>query len=174
MEEEYIGWRESGQYDPDFAEAMRKKHLSNTLNTNQKMELYNCAVGGNLDTLINLIQDKKYPLFEECSASGYYWTVIHYAAHYGFENIINYVLEHLNNDSNKKSIANLQSNLGLTPLFINLNSSTAIEKKKTILELYVKHDAIDFKLCSKDNEDVYDIVKKNGLLMYFLSILKED
>jgi hypothetical protein len=167
-------WREARQFDEKHADNMRKQHLNNTLDTNQKMELYNCAISGNLDTLKNLIEQKKYPLMEECSAAGYYWTVLHYAAHYGFHNIVNYIVEMYQNDSYKKNIVNLQSNLGLSPLFISLNSSSSVENKKNILDVYVKYDAIDFKICSKENEDIYDICKKNKLLDYFLSILKED
>jgi hypothetical protein len=172
--EEYTYWREAKQYDQEEADKARKLFLSNTLNTSQKMELYNCSVAGNLDILKTLIEEKKYSLLEECSASGYFWTVLHYAAHYGFENIVNYVLEYYQNHANKKSILNLQSNLGLSPLYICLNSSQPSNKKKNVLELYVKYDAIDFKVCTKDNEDIYDICKKHGLLDYFLSILKED
>jgi hypothetical protein len=172
--DDVLYWREARQYDEKYAESMRKQHLQNTLSTNQKMELYNCAISGNLMTLTNLIEEKKYPIMEECSAAGYYWTVLHYAAHYGFNNIVNYIVEMYENDSFKKNIVNLQSNLGLSPLFISLNSSSSIENKKAILEIYVKYDAIDFKICSKDNEDIYDICKKNKLLDYFLSILKED
>lgn len=167
-------WREPRKFNEKQAENMRKQFLTNSLNTSQKMELYNCAINGNLDNLQSLIQDKNYPLMEECSAAGYFWTVMHYAAHYGFSNVIEFILEHFHNDTDFKNIVNLQSNLGQSPLFIGLNSSSAIEKKKAILELYVKYDAIDFKVCSKENEDIYDICKKNKLLDYFLSILKED
>ena len=172
--DEFSYWREARKYDLDHADKVRKKFLSNTLTTNQKMELYNSSVAGNVENLKALVEEKKYPLLEECSASGYYWTVLHYAAHYGFDNIINYVLEHFQNNPNKKNILNLQSNLGLSPLFICLNSTTTVEKKKFVLELFVKYDAIDFKVCSKDSEDIYDICKKQGLLDFFLSILKED
>lgn len=117
------------KYDAEYAEKVRKMHLSNSLNTNQKMELYNCAVNGNVETLKNLIDVKKYPLMEECSASGYYWTVIHYAAHYGFVNVVNFVLEYYQNNPNRLDILNLQSNLGLSPLFISINNNSDIEKK---------------------------------------------
>ena len=172
--EDFLKLREPRKYNPEYSEKIRKKYLSSTLNASQKMELYNCAVNGNVETLKNLIEINKYPLFEECSASGYYWTVFHYAAHYGFESILTYVLEKYQHDLNKNNILNMQSNLGLSPLFICLNSSSTIDKKKNILELYVKFDAIDFNICSKDEEDIYDICKKNGLLEFFLSILKED
>ena len=172
--DDVLYWREARQYDEKHAEKMRKNHLSDSLDTTQKMELYTCAISNNLQTLKNLVEEKAFPLMEECSASGYYWTVLHYAAHYGFVPIINYILECYQNDSSKKNIVNLQSNLGLSPLFICMNSSSSAENKKSILELYVKYDAIDFRICSKDNEDVYDICKKHKLLDYFLSILKED
>jgi ankyrin repeat protein len=162
------------KFDIEHSEKIRKKQLSSQLNTNQKMELYNCAVNGNVDTLKNLIEVKKYPLMEECSAAGYFWTVIHYAAHYGFVNIVAYVLEYYQNHPEKLDILNLQSNLGLSPLFISLNNSTDIEKKKQILELYVKYDAIDFKICTKEGDDIFDLCKKHNLLEFFLSILKED
>jgi hypothetical protein len=162
------------KFDNEYNEKVRKKHLSNTLTTNQKMELYNASVNGNVETLKNLIEVKKYPLMEECSAAGYYWTAIHYAAHYGFVNIVSFVLEYYQNHPDKLEILNLQSNLGLSPLFISLNNSTDIEKKKQVLDLYVKYDAIDFKICTKENDDIFDLCKKHGLLEFFLSILKED
>jgi hypothetical protein len=162
------------KFDTEYSEKVRKKHLSNSLNTNQKMELYNSAVNGNVDQLKALIDEKKYPLMEECSASGYFWTVIHYAAHYGFINIVNYILEYYQSHPQKVEILNLQSNLGLSPLFISLNNTSDIEKKKQILDMYVKYDAIDFKICTKEGEDIFDLCKKHQLLEYFFSILKED
>jgi hypothetical protein len=170
----FLKAREPKKFDPVYSDQIRKKYLSNTLNANQKMQLYTCAVEGNLENLKKLIEIEKYSLLEECSATGYYWTVFHYAAHYGIESIITYVMEYYQNDCNKKNISNLQSNLGLSPLFICLNSSVSIDKKKNILELYVKYDAIDFNICNKNGEDIYDICKKQGLLEYFFSILKED
>ncbi len=172
MQELY--WREAHEYDANKSELLRKKFLTSTLTVDQKMELYNCAVGGHIDTLKNLIENKKYPMLEECSASGYYWTVIHYAAHYGFDNIINYALQYYENNLDKKSIFGLQSNLGLSPLFICLNSSSPMEKKKLILELFIKYDALDFLICNKESEDIYDICNKKGMLDYLLSLLKED
>jgi ankyrin repeat protein len=174
MDEMLTFFERPKKYDATLAEELRKKYLSNTLNTSQKMELYNAAVNGNVDTLKNLIEEKKYPLMEECSASGYFWTVIHYAAHYGFDSIVNYVLETFQYNQNKLEILNLQSNLGLSPLFIAINNTTNIEKKKTILDLYVKYDSIDYKICTKENEDIFDLCKKHKLLDYLLSILKED
>jgi hypothetical protein len=164
----------NSKFDSEYAEKIRKKHMTNTLNSTQKMELYNSAVNGNVEILKSLIEQKSYPLMEECSAAGYYWTSIHYAAHYGFVPVIKFVLEYYQNHPDKLEILNLQSNLGLSPLFIALNSSGDVEKKKEVLDLYVQYDSIDFRICSKENEDVFDICKRHNLLDYFLSILKED
>jgi len=174
MDYEFSFWREPCKYDSEKAEANRKKFLTNTLDTNKKMELYNCSVNGDLEKFKNLIEIKKYPIMEECSASGYYWTVIHYAAHYGFDNIMDYVLEYFQNHSDKKTILNLQSNLGQTPLVICLVSSINIEKKKRILELYALYDAIDFSICTNKDEDIFEICKKHGLAEYLLKVMKED
>lgn len=161
-------------YDIDKAEKVRKQFLTNSLNNSQKMELYNTAINGNVDKLKELVEVKKYNLMEECSASGYYWTVLHYASHYGHVNVVNYILQYYQNHSDKLELLNLQSNLGLSPLLISINNSGGLEKKKQIIELYVHYDIIDFKICSKEEEDIFDLCKKHNLLDYFLSILKED
>jgi len=161
-------------YDPDRAEKIRKLYLTNNLTNNQKMELYNSSINGNVDALKNLVENKKYNLMEECSASGYFWTVLHYASHYGHINIINFILDYHQNNQNKLDILNMQSNLGLSPLLISINNSGSIDKKKQVIELFVRYDAIDFKICSKEGDDIFDLCKKQNLLEYLLSVLKED
>jgi hypothetical protein len=162
------------KYDEQYADQMRKKHLSTSLNSTQKMELYNAAVAGSADKLKTLIEEKKYPLMEECSAAGYFWTAMHYAAHYGFDTIVEFYLQYYKNHPQKIEILNLQSNLGLSPLLIAINGGLDIEKKKTVINLYLSSDCIDFKICSKENQDVFSLCKKHGLLEYFLSMLRED
>lgn len=162
------------KYDAENAEAVRKKYLTHTLTSNQRIELYNCAVHGQLEDLKKLIEYKKYPLMEECSADGYFWTVIHYAAHYGFVNIISYALEYFQDHPDRMAIVNMQSNLGMSPLFVSINNTSDAAKKKQVIDLYIKYDAIDFRLCSKENQDIFDLCNKHHLLDYFLSVLKED
>jgi hypothetical protein len=174
MEEEISFWREKSKYDSEKAEANRKKYMTNTLDTNKKMELYNCSVNGNIEKFKELIDVMKYPIMEECSAGGYFWTVIHYAAHYGFDNIIEYILEKYQNHPDKKTILNLQSSLGQTPLVICLVNSGNKDKKKKILELFAMYDAIDFSICTNNDEDIFDICKKHGLAEHLLSLIKED
>jgi len=174
MDDTLSYFERSKVYDPERAEKIRKQFLSNTLNNSQKMELYNTAINGNVDKLKELVEVKKYNLFEECSASGYYWTVLHYASHYGHINVITYIIQYYKNHPDKIDLLNLQSNLGLSPLLISINNTGTVEKKKQILELYVLNDLIDFKICSKEGDDIFDICKKQNLLEYLLSILKED
>jgi len=174
MDDQLSYFERNKVYDPIRAEKIRKQFLSNSLNNSQKMEMYNSAINGNVDTLKQLVEVKKYNLMEECSAAGYYWTVLHYASHYSHINIINYIIQFYQNSPDKVDILNLQSNLGLSPLLISINNSGSLEKKKSIIESYVYHDIIDFKVCSKEGADIFDLCKKQHLLEYLLSILKED
>jgi hypothetical protein len=70
-------------YDEDVAEERRKRHLTKIHSIPEKMELYNSSTKGNLEDLINIVSNKKYSLVEEVSKAGYFWTVFHYASHYG-------------------------------------------------------------------------------------------
>lgn len=162
------------EFNQELAKSRQTKFLSNKLSAEEKMELYNSSVKGDLDKLKQLIAEKKYSITEECSASGYYWTAIHYAAHYGFTNIVKYCLDYYKDHPNKIDIMNLQSNLGLSPLFIGINNTSNFEKKKEIIDLYVEYDVIDYDICSQKHEDIFEICKKNNLLEYFLNTLKED
>lgn len=174
MEEVIPFYREKSYYDKAHAEKVRKRHLQNKLPNNKKLEMYNCSVNGDVKTLIKYIEEDKCSIFEEISAGGYYWTCLHYAAHYGNIDIVEFVLDKIKDDSDKIDLANLQSNLGLSPLFIALSNTLDVEKKKRILDVFVKYDAIDFKICNVDNLDIFDVCEKYNLLDYFLSILRED
>lgn len=168
-------FREKQSYNKEYAQEARKKFLTNSLPTNKKLQLYDCSVKGDVDSLINLIEKENYPLFEEISSNGYFWTALHYAAHYGFDHIVEYVLEKIEFDPNKLQLSNLQSDKGLTPLFIAItNGNNNIHKKKRMLDVYMKFNAIDFSICTCDNLDIFDLCKKHNLLEYFASIIKED
>ncbi len=167
-------FRDKTYYNKEHSEKVRKKHLQNKLPNNKKLELYNCSVNGDVKTFIKQIEIDNCSIFEEISTVGYFWTSLHYAAHYGKIDIVEYVLDKIKDNPDKLDLANLQSNLGLSPLFIALSNSLDIEKKKIILDVFVKYDSIDFKICNDDNLDIFDICKKQNLLDYFLSIIRED
>jgi hypothetical protein len=80
-------------YDDDVAEDRRKRLLTKQHSIPEKMELYNSSTKGNLEDLINIVILKKYSLVEEVSKSGYYWTVFHYASHYGHIQVLEYLIQ---------------------------------------------------------------------------------
>ena len=80
-------------YDEDVAEERRKRHLTKIHSIPEKMELYNSSTKGCLEDLINIVSNKKFSLVEEVSKAGYYWTVFHYASHYGHTKILEYLIE---------------------------------------------------------------------------------
>lgn len=161
-------------FNQELASSRQKKYISSELSPNQKMELYNCGVKGDLEKLKTLINIKHYNLMEECSAHGYYWTVLHYACHYGFYDIVEYALEYYSGHKDKLAILNLQSNLGMSPLLIAINNLSNEEQKKKIIELYIEYDCIDYDVCTMKNEDIFSLCAKNRMLDFFLSMLKED
>ena len=62
--------------------------------------------------------DKKiYSITEEISKSGYFWTVLHYASHYGHYDVLHFLIEHLDEHPEKFEIYNMQTFEGKTPLF---------------------------------------------------------
>lgn len=161
-------------FDKDLAKDRQNKYIKNELISSQKMELYDCGVKGDLNNLKNIVENKKYNLSEECSANGYYWTVMHYASHYGYVDIIKYVVNHYKDNPNKLEILNIQSNIGMSPLMIAVNNIGDENKKKNILKIFVDNNIIDFSICSVKGEDIISICNKYNLLDYLYSLLKED
>lgn len=85
----------------------------------EKMELYTSSTKGRLDDLKYVLEssEKNYSVTEEISKSGYYWTVLHYASHYGHFDILEYLIEFLHDHPDKYEIFNMQTTEGKTPLF---------------------------------------------------------
>jgi hypothetical protein len=94
-------------YDEDIAEARRKRYLTKQHTIPEKMELYNSSTKGNLDELKVIVEAKKFSLVEEVSKAGYYWTVFHYASHYGHAKVLQYLIEQFDNHPDKFDIFNL-------------------------------------------------------------------
>lgn len=96
-------------YDEDIAEERRSRILTKKHTIPEKMELYNSSTKGHLDDLKKIVNDKHYSLVEEVSKAGYYWTVFHYASHYGHVNILEYLISQFENHPDKFEIFNLQT-----------------------------------------------------------------
>ena len=71
------------------------------------MELYTSSTKGKLEELKEVLENKEYSVTEEISKGGYYWTVLHYASHYGHYDILIYLIEYLQNDTDKFDIFNM-------------------------------------------------------------------
>ena len=75
----------------------------------EKMELYNSSTKGKLEDLQTIVQTKKYSLVEEVSKAGYFWTVFHYASHYGHANVLSFLIDSFQDHPDKYDIFNLQT-----------------------------------------------------------------
>jgi hypothetical protein len=116
-------------------EQIRNSLITTKLELSQKMELYNKTVEGNLTEFKNLILVKNYPILEEISAVNYYWTSLHYAMHYGQEEIVLFILDYLCKCNLLELSMKLESNDGRCPLLCLIKSNTLqLEKKKEIIE----------------------------------------
>ena len=73
------------------------------------MELYNSSTKGSLEDLQNIVNNKQYSLVEEVSKAGYYWTVFHYASHYGHLDVLHYLIDQFQDHPDKYEIFNLQT-----------------------------------------------------------------
>ena len=71
------------------------------------MELYNASTKGNLDNLKELLIEKGYSITEEVSKEGHFWTVLHYATHYGHVTTLEFLLDHISQMENFFDILNL-------------------------------------------------------------------
>jgi hypothetical protein len=73
------------------------------------MELYNSSTKGSLDELRSIAMKKNYSLVEEVSKAGYYWTVFHYASHYGHTGVLEFLIAQFSDHPDKFEIFNLQT-----------------------------------------------------------------
>ena len=75
----------------------------------EKMELYTSSTKGKLEELKDALEnpEKKFSITEEISKSGYYWTVLHYASHYGHYEVLIFLIEFLEDHPDKFDIFNM-------------------------------------------------------------------
>lgn len=86
------------------------------------MELYNCSTQGRIEDLKQLLTEKNYSVTEEVSKEGHYWTVFHYASHYGHIKVLEYLIDYIKDKESYQEIINLQTVEGKTPLFCSILS----------------------------------------------------
>ena len=104
---------------------IRKELITNKLDVNSKMILYQAAVKGELDEFKKLIS-KGFPILEEVSAANFYWTPLHYAMHYGKMDIAFYIMDLLAEQGKYKKAMALESNDNRTPVLCLLKSKNIV------------------------------------------------
>ena len=102
-------------------------YITNFLTKDEKMVFYNAAIKNNLYLFKSLIygspNQRPYPIFEEVSAPRFYWTVFHYAMHYGIWDIIKFIFEYLYPLNLVEVALNLKTNDNRCPLLCLLKSN---------------------------------------------------
>jgi ankyrin repeat protein len=134
---------------------LRAKFLKNNLDNKQKRDLYDCKCAKNLKYLI---EEKGYPLFEECSAPGYYWTCLHYACYHRHVDIVQYYLEKCKNDPHKLEKLSLPDNHSHTALYYAVNNRD--KNTALILSLFLDNTSLDFivECCNLTEEEILQII----------------
>lgn len=163
-------------YDEDVAEERRKRILTKQHSIPEKMELYNSSTKGNFDEMKAIIEGKKYSVVEEVSKAGYYWTIFHYASHYGHTKVLQYLIEQVEYHPERYEIFNLQTVEGKTPLFCAiLSGDIKFEAKKEIVKMWFETCQVDLSLRKKTGEDLLELAKKNNLYDYIVEFcMRED
>ena len=82
-------------YSIELAEERRERLLTKKHTIAEKMQLYNCSTQGKVEELRSLLTEKGYSVSEEVSKEGHYWTVLHYASHYGHLKVLEYLMDYI-------------------------------------------------------------------------------
>ena len=163
-------------YSAERAAHQRELYVTKKHTIPEKMELYNASTKGKLDDLKELLIEKGYSITEEVSKEGHFWTVLHYATHYGHVQTLEFLLDHISQFEHFFDILNLQTIEGKTPLFCStLSGDIKIETKKQIIKLLFDTYNIDLSLRKASGEDLIDLARKNNLYDFIaLYCLRED
>lgn len=138
-------------------------HITNFLTKDEKMCFYNAAVKNNLPLFQSLLHgspnQKPYPIFEEVSSPYNYWTVLHYAMHYGVWDIIKYTFEYLYPLNLVEVALNLKSKDNRCPLLCLLKSNALkVDTKKDVFKKIISTFPIPV------NDEVRKELKNRGMI----------
>ena len=109
-------------FNQELAEERRERLLTKSHSIPEKMQLYNCSTKGDVEELRNLLDKKQFSVSEEVSKEGHFWTVLHYAAHYGHLNVLQFLMEFVKEKDLLHEMLNMQTVEGKTPLFCTILS----------------------------------------------------
>ena len=142
---------------------IRKELITNNLDVNSKMVLYQTAVKGDVNEFRKLI-NKGYSMLEEVSAKNFFWTPLHYAMHYGKMEIAFYILDTLKEQGKYKMAMALESNDNRTPVLCLLKSNalSLSDKREYFTELVQRYqiNCDDRALREIKNRNLEDIYRK--------------
>ena len=145
---------------------IRKELITNNLDVNSKMVLYQTAVKGDVNEFRKLI-NKGYSMLEEVSAKNFFWTPLHYAMHYGKMEIAFYILEELKKKGLYNKAMSLESNDKRTPVLCLLKSNALSSGNKAdcfrrLVERYpiIVNEQVLKEIKNRNLEEIYKRNKK--------------
>ena len=145
---------------------IRKELITNNLDVNSKMVLYQTAVKGDVNEFRKLI-NKGYSMLEEVSAKNFFWTPLHYAMHYGKMEIAFYILEELKKKGLYNKAMSLESNDKRTPVLCLLKSNALSSGNKAdcfrrLVERYpiILNEQVLKEIRNRNLEEIYKRNKK--------------
>jgi hypothetical protein len=145
---------------------IRKELITNNLDVNSKMVLYQTAVKGDVNEFRKLI-NKGYSMLEEVSAKNFFWTPLHYAMHYGKMEIAFYILEELKKKGLYNKAMSLESNDKRTPVLCLLKSNALSSGNKAdcfrrLVERYpiIVNEQVLKEIRNRNLEEIYKRNKK--------------
>ena len=98
-------------YAPDYSEenaqSRRERFMTKQHTIGEKMQLYNCSTQGRIEELQRLLEEQGYSATEEVSKEGHFWTVLHYASHYGHYKVLEFLVNYLERNENSFEILNM-------------------------------------------------------------------
>ena len=96
------------EYSEENAAARRDRYMTKQHSISEKMQLYNCSTQGRIDELQRLLNENGFSATEEVSKEGHYWTVLHYASHYGHIEVLEFLVNnYLEQNENSFEILNM-------------------------------------------------------------------
>jgi len=146
---------------------IRKELITNSLDVNSKMVLYQTAVKGDVNEFRKLINNRGYSMLEEVSAKNFFWTPLHYAMHYGKMEIAFYIMDELKKKGLYNKAMSLESNDKRTPVLCllksnALSSGTKADCFRRLVEKYpiIVNEQVLKEIRNRNLEEIYKRNKK--------------
>jgi len=111
------------------SEEVREKLINNTLPYEKKTSIYKAITDNNVALFQSLVKSDDI-VFEELSSKGYFWTSLHYAMHFGKEEIIMYIFKLLDDSKMLNLAMKLKSNDNRSPITCLVKSNTIESQQK--------------------------------------------